>query len=163
MTYIEELDMLMQEGKGLLSPHRVVEYARDPETALHSRFEWDDAKAAYAHRLQQARIMISVLVTQREDIRVKKFVSVSVDRKRDDSGGYRAVESVLSNDDLRNMFLDQCIRAIEALLTRFGQFKDLATILADAKTRLEGLQEYPDMMAPTYVGPKSSESPSLNV
>lgn len=41
-----------------LTPDIVVESARNPESPLHARFEWDDTKAADEHRRAQARMLI---------------------------------------------------------------------------------------------------------
>jgi hypothetical protein len=41
-----------------LTPEAVVEAARDEASPLHGYFEWDDASAAHAHRLHQARVLI---------------------------------------------------------------------------------------------------------
>jgi hypothetical protein len=140
LTYIEELDMLMKEGEGLLSPHRVVEYASNPETALHSRFDWDDETAGPKWRLHQARMMISVLVVDYAGYKTRAMVSVGIDRKRDDSGGYRTIQNVLGTADLRDMFLDQCVRSIEAMIARAGQFKEVAKYLEE--TVLPGVESF---------------------
>lgn len=54
---LKELKQL-EDRKGRLTPEQVLEAASDPKSALHSQFEWDDSKAAYAHRLDQARELI---------------------------------------------------------------------------------------------------------
>lgn len=43
---------------GPLTPSRVVEAAEDPESPLHSKFTWEDEKAAHEYRLIQARRLI---------------------------------------------------------------------------------------------------------
>lgn len=158
MTYTEELDLLMKEGDGLLSPHRVVEFAADPETALHSKFDWNDATAGPKWRLHQARMMISVLVTDYEGFKTKPYVSVGIDRKRDDTGGYRAVQDVLGTTDLRDMFLDQCVRSIEALVARAGQFRELARYLKE--TVLPGVESFRESK-PQYLLREDSPGPEL--
>ena len=53
---MDELELIQaMDPAGLLDPRRVVDYARDPDTALHSKFEWDDSLAAEQRRLRQAR------------------------------------------------------------------------------------------------------------
>lgn len=138
MTYVKELEMLAKKNNGLLSPHVVVEYAKNPETLLHEKFEWDDSVAAYNWRVHQARMMIAALVVNNSDIKIneKVFVSVAGDRKRDASGGYRFTRDVLSDSDRRDIFFDQCIRAIEGLIERFRHFKELAVILEEAKDKV---------------------------
>lgn len=53
----QELERIRKENDGL-EPEAVVQQAADPECILHAGFEWDDSKAAHAHRLQQARLII---------------------------------------------------------------------------------------------------------
>jgi hypothetical protein len=53
MTWIQEAKKLGHD------PRRMVKWAREnPKSELHSQFEWDDAKAGYRYRLQQARQLI---------------------------------------------------------------------------------------------------------
>jgi hypothetical protein len=52
-----ELSRIYQ-AHGALTASAVVEEARDEESPLHESFEWDDSKAAEAHRLFQARDLI---------------------------------------------------------------------------------------------------------
>ena len=51
---VEELTRL-QEVNRILTPEVVVRAAEDNNSILHKLFEWDDNKAAYNWRLQQAR------------------------------------------------------------------------------------------------------------
>lgn len=57
------MDMIRKEleklgSKGILTPEQVIEKARNPKSALHSQFDWDDSTAAHSHRIQQARVLI---------------------------------------------------------------------------------------------------------
>ena len=50
----EELDRIKKSNEeGLLKAEEVVEFARNPTTALHDRFTWDDSAAARQYRLQK--------------------------------------------------------------------------------------------------------------
>ncbi len=85
----------------LLRPEAVVEAASDPEHPLHDDFDWDDASAAHAHRLHQARMLINRFTIENADDfngkRVPVFVSLMSDRKE---GGYRAMDQVITSSDL---------------------------------------------------------------
>ena len=75
----------------------VVERAKDPESALHRHFQWDDTKAAHMHRLQQARNIIGSV-----DIRQVK------DSRADDDGRIRAWVSIERTDnggDVRRVYV----------------------------------------------------------
>ena len=104
-TVAQELEMLRKKY-GVIRAGDVVELARDPNTALHSRFPWDDAKAAYSHRLELARVIIRTYVTvvSEESAPVRAYVSLSDDRRLL-GGGYRSMVSVLRNSDQRAVLL----------------------------------------------------------
>jgi len=82
---------------GKLTPHLVVEEARPIDSPLHSRFEWDDAVAAEAYRIDQARELIrSVRITYASGIEnhhVRAFLSVH----RTDSNSYVPTEEVVAD------------------------------------------------------------------
>lgn len=55
---------------GCVQTHTLVEEARDPLSPAHRGFEWDDVKAAEAHRLQQARKWlreVTIVIEEREE------------------------------------------------------------------------------------------------
>jgi len=65
---IDELGELDRDGK--LAPVHVLEVARNPGSALHGFFNWDDALAAQAYRIEQADRLICkvrVRILPRED------------------------------------------------------------------------------------------------
>ena len=54
-------------GEENTSPEEILEKAKDPDSELHKCFEWDDKKAAYKYRLQQARNIMCNLVFVTDD------------------------------------------------------------------------------------------------
>ena len=52
------------EDHGRITPARVVEAARDPESPLHRYIDWDDTTAARKYRLVQARNLIRVVIVR---------------------------------------------------------------------------------------------------
>lgn len=54
---LEEIKKL-EDRRGRLTAEEVLEAARPSASPLHGFFEWDDSKAAEAHRLEQARDLI---------------------------------------------------------------------------------------------------------
>jgi hypothetical protein len=55
---VEALRALSDARQGKLSPEDVVQAARDPDSPLHSQFDWNDDEAAAKWRLEQARTLI---------------------------------------------------------------------------------------------------------
>ena len=82
----QELMDIANRNNGSLSAHDVVEYARDPDSALHSSFTWDDSEAAEQYRLEQARRVIrtvKITVPEKKDVQIRAFVSVPSNRYSD--------------------------------------------------------------------------------
>lgn len=75
-----ELENLKGHNSGDLTPEAVVEAAKDPKSALHAAFEWDDSKAALQHRLTTAGLLIRsiVVVVTKSDGGDAKTVAVTV-------------------------------------------------------------------------------------
>src|ERR1700680_1931431 len=75
----EALAQIAAASNGHLTPKAVVSEARNNRSVLHRHFEWDDAVAAEAFRLDQARTLIrSIRVVDNEnDETPPAWVSIS--------------------------------------------------------------------------------------
>lgn len=130
-TIGEALAAVAEAGGGKLTPAAVVENARNPESALHRHFEWNDAAAAEKYRHQQARIIIGCLRV--EDIGsntepVRAFHSIS-----DDGAAYRSVQEIRSSGDLQEKLLAAAERDLESFTIRYRVLKDICGIVETAK------------------------------
>lgn len=134
----QELEALAEANNGLLKPEAVVEFAKDPETALHSRFEWDDTEAAKAYRLWQARqiikVMVDVLPNENES-HYQVFVSLKDDRRN--GGGYRPMVEVMTNDEMRRQLLTQAHNDFKLWQKKYQQIKELAPVFAQMDLVME--------------------------
>jgi hypothetical protein len=105
--------------RGELTPARVVEDAADEASPLHSYFEWDDEKAAHAHRFAQARALIRrvrVEVTVHEHVfRVPAYVH---DPTRDKTGGYVATTKLVNQRETALRVLRQEVARAHSCLER---------------------------------------------
>ncbi len=130
----QELAALAKSGGGILRPESVVDYAKDPTTALHSQFEWDDSKASHEYRLWQARQLITVVVRHepRVDQKVQVYVSLPSDRKNE-GGGYRRMVDVLSDADHRKQLLDAALAELAVFERKYGIIKELAGVFVAAR------------------------------
>lgn len=73
----------LNRGAGA-TPEALVELARDPASAIHQDFEWDDEAAALKYRLQQARyylrsIVVEWVTEEGEALQVRAFNPVYTD------------------------------------------------------------------------------------
>ena len=132
-TITDELLLIKDQNNGFVDPVAVVEYARDPKTALHNRFEWDDTEAAERYRIWQARMIIRmelVVIPINEDKgkTVRSFISLVADRRTERDKGYRFMVDVLSDADLREQMLDAAHRDMLIFRRKYSQLNELAKV-----------------------------------
>ncbi len=134
MNCREELEHIRLQHGGVLRATDVVEYARDPDTALHGRFEWDDTKAAEQHRVWQARELIRVVVHTRPACQppTRVYVSLTNDR-RNDGGGYRTLDEVMRSESMREALLKQAHADMVLFETKYRQLTELASVITAMK------------------------------
>jgi len=125
----QELEIIRKQHHGILRPADVVAFARDPQTALHAEFEWDDSKAAVQYRLEQARQIIrcAVRVVSEDSPPIRAYVSLQNDRRAGDS--YRNLLDVMSEPGLRRQLLAQAMREAESWRVRYERLTELKPIV----------------------------------
>ena len=127
---LRELNFLMNKYKNKVKPEHVVEYAKNPDTVLHSKFEWDDEKAGHEYRIWQARQLFRVYVAViRDDLPAcNVFVSLKDDRYgKEDRGGYRPMLEVLEDEELTGQLLDDARHEWNSYKTKYQGLKQLVT------------------------------------
>lgn len=120
---------MIHQAHGKLTPHLVLETARDPQHPLHSRFEWNDSLAAERYRLAQAHELIrSVRVVYRStqgERSVRAFQAV-----RAPTGYvYEPAEKVLRDPFTTQLILNEMRREWEQLRARYEDFKEFAEMV----------------------------------
>lgn len=122
----KELEEL--KASGVIQPADVVAKAANPDSAMHSWFEWDDTEAAQQHRIWQARQLLRVFVTveTKDSTPVRAFVSLGTDRYGE--GGYRALADVLSDEELRAQLLADAIRELRSSEKKYRQLRELSSV-----------------------------------
>jgi hypothetical protein len=141
----EELERLRKAKGGLLKPEDVVQFARKARTALHSEFEWDDAKASAEYRLEQARKVIRITVMMLPsphsgDDPVRAYVSVASDRAQP-GGGYRSLCDVMTDDDMRGELVSEAVNEVKRWRRKYERLKELVPIFK-AIDKVEAKQEH---------------------
>lgn len=132
MTVKEELELIRSNHGGFLNPPDVVAFAEDPDTELHKHFIWDDTAAAQQYRLEQARRVIRVHVTlirgqeKEEPVEVRAYVSLPKDRGE---LGYRSIEDVMSDDELRQQMLDDAYAEMSVFAQKYRVLKELSPVI----------------------------------
>lgn len=142
MTQVAAALRALESAAGRLAPADVVEAARDPQSPLHSHFEWDDTDAARKYRLDQARTLIrsvKIEVTVREvPLSVVSYVRDPDANTRE--AGYCSVTQLRSEEDAaRAAIVDEMKRVssavsrAKALAAVLGVSNEIAQIEAIAK------------------------------
>jgi len=128
---INELEDL-EKRDGVLYPERVVEFAQNPDSALHGKFCWDDTEAAKQYRMYQARQIIRVTVRMvqipehLEPVEIRAFVSLPDDRKA--GGGYRSIAKVIGDGDLRRQLLESAKEELAIFRRKYREIAELSEI-----------------------------------
>ena len=150
---LSELKRIANKHQGILHAEDVVDEAKNPRSVLHPIFDWNDTVAASNWRLYQARHLISVSVLYLEgndEKPYKVFVSLSEDRHRGE-GGYRSLESVMSNKRLRQILLTDALNEMELFREKYFKLKELGEVFkAMNKVRIK-------------LGPKQEEMQTVTV
>ena len=125
----DELARIAKLNDGILRPADVVAEAADPESPLHSAFQWDDHNAAHEYRLAQARHVIRAWVTlvPQAEKNVRAYVSL-VDDRSNEGGGYRDIQAVLTCPEHRSALLDQAKSEARAWQMKYRVLKELVPV-----------------------------------
>lgn len=112
----QRMGELAESHGGTLTPEVVVEDARNPSSPLHGEFEWNTAKAAYAHWIDRARTLIRTIrytvKTEDRQYRVPQYVRDP--RAASKAQGYIAVPRE-EKDYAKEFLVEEIDRALAAL------------------------------------------------
>lgn len=136
-----ELRKLVDEGGGMVTPERVVEHAKNPKSALHGAFTWDDTEAAHNWRIEQARrlLRVSVVVIDHpksgEQVSVRAFFSPSLkgERGEDGSRAYQYVPVMLRTEKGRSAILETAFAEFTAFETKYQFLTELVPLFEAAR------------------------------
>ena len=113
---------------GMLIPAEVVRFARDPGTALHTKFTWDDGDAAERWRIHEAQQVIRVHVTVlKEDTPpVRAYVSLPSDRVN--GNGYCRMEDVVASPHKLQCLVDQAKHELNSFRVKYEHLSQLEKV-----------------------------------
>jgi hypothetical protein len=135
-TLGEHLEQLRVARGGDISPHDLVQEARDNDSVLHPFFTWDERKAAHEHRLWQARqllgsIEVAYRVTDDAPTQaVRAFVNVNSDEGR----SYTSMVEAMSDTQRRAIILTAALDELEAFQRKYQHLQEFASLFAAART-----------------------------
>ena len=131
----EALAAISDKLGGHLTPVAVVDAARDKKHVLHRHFEWDDALAADAYRLDQARHIVRVVRVEDEDAEggtARAYLSIS----EKNGVSYRPIEAVKKSVDLQAAVLKGAERDLRAFEMRYKDLIDICDLVRTARERI---------------------------
>lgn len=129
----KHIELLRKKQKGELTAQDVLDDARNPNSPLHSFFEWDDGEAAEQYRLQQARGLIRSVVaiyTFDDKPAVKTRAYVHVPER--ETPHYREASHAMSQSRTRAMVLQRALEELKAWKRRYkdlSEFADLVEVI----------------------------------
>lgn len=125
---------------GLLKPEIVVERARNPRSALHDKFTWDNTEAARQYRLIQARNLIRVHVLHDAKDASPEFVSITTDRVNP-GGGYRIFADVVKDADAYTQLLRDAFTYFRNAREKYDKLKELKPVWSAVDAAESALEE----------------------
>jgi len=121
---VEELTRLQKVNR-ILTSEVVVRAAEDNNSILHKLFEWDDNKAAYNWRLQQARtILNNIEVTIITDGEPREIAVFEVTTR---SEGYKSVDT-FTNEDV-DFVRASILRQLNTMKSKLKTYKEFDKVL----------------------------------
>ena len=131
---VQELEKIKNKNAGICKPAHVVDAARSPKHYLHPAFEWDDSVAAEEHRKTQARNLINAIQwdisTPEKQIVVPAYISMHDISASDENEGYRPMDAVMANPELRAATLRTAVAELKSLRKRYSMLTELAQVFA---------------------------------
>jgi len=125
----KRIEEIRRENDGILRPSDLIFDAQSELSPLYPLFEWDDAKAAHKHRLDQAR---AIITSVKYELKIGDSVRTTVAYVRDpeqarDTQGYAAVSDLRSDPDRAHAALVAEFKRVASMLTRA---RELAAVLS---------------------------------
>lgn len=110
----------LNSQSGFLTAEMVVNDAMNPDSPLHSEFEWDKDLAAHAHWIDRARQLIrSVKVIITTDTKTVRCVGYVRDpTKANGEQGYLSIDKIRTDQDLARQALVNEFNRADAALRR---------------------------------------------
>lgn len=126
---IAEILSGLEKKHGKLTADIVLEEAGNKTSVLHSQFNWDDAAAAHQHRLWQAHQLIAkvrVIYIRGDETQnsVRAYVCLNHGK------GYISTAKVMSDEAMREQFIEQGKAELERWRQRYESFVEFANVVA---------------------------------
>lgn len=138
----------LEQRDGLLTAEAVLADARSPRSPLHGFFEWDDSKAAHAHRIRTAGTLIRAVAYRVQAIGPENIADfqpslvyvTEQDADGTERSGYREFTRAMASEDTRDQVLAKAKREYEQWYVRYRRLEALAKVIPLADKLLEKIK-----------------------
>lgn len=130
---IVEVLRMIEKRDGIITPTALVEEARPASSPIHEAFEWDDTRAAHAHRLSEARQHIQTVRVTLMGREMDGFHNVTVQINKMPTRGYVSAEKVMSKQDLQKQVISAAVREIQYWQTKYKEVSELEGVVNKKK------------------------------
>lgn len=126
----------IRKREGNITPRSVVEQAKKRNSALHRHFEWDDAKAADLHRLEQARKVlrsIEIIHIEAPNAPAKAYSIVTAPtagKEEKPKRVYTSTKEALQDPIQRDEILAQAIREAISYRRKYAALQELSKVFS---------------------------------
>jgi hypothetical protein len=135
----QTLERLGKQRGGTWKPKDVVSAARDPKSAIHGLFEWNEKRAAEKWREEQARCYIRHLVVIIPNGNGGTMIRAAV--SFGGGSGYQDSVKAMESPELRERLIAQALSEAESWRARYQHIKELSAIFAAIGRTAKRLQE----------------------
>lgn len=124
----------IRKKHGHVTARLVLDKAESSRSPLHRHFEWDDKKAAEAHRLDKARYVLRSIETihvEAPNMPVKTYSSVTVASKEiggEPKRAYQSTEEAMKDPIQRDEILGNAIRDAISFRRKYAALQELSQI-----------------------------------
>lgn len=131
----QELARIRKQGNGVLTAESVVAFAKNADTALHQKFEWNDKIAGHKYRLEQAARIIQAHVVIDKTTHEAVRVYASSPQKQ---GEYRLATEAEQKAPPEDVRLQNAIRELRGIRMRYNDLKELKPVM-DAIAQVQSM------------------------
>jgi hypothetical protein len=131
----EALQEIADKSGGKLTPKAVVDSAKARSHPLHKHFEWDDAAAAGAYRLDQARALIRLVRVEDDNYTEppRAFLSVHADKET----CYYSLQDVRESESLQSALMKAAKRDLESFKRRYRSLEEICSDVNEAIRKID--------------------------
>jgi hypothetical protein len=134
----EELEILRERFKGLLTKEQVLAAARVSNSVLHKFFTWDENDAAERYRRHQVALLVGALRVKRQKkaTTTRAFVFVS-DPEHKGRKVYVDIQSAMRSPEMKREVVEKALTSLNRWMATYGGQRELAFV----GSRVEALRK----------------------